>query len=38
MIEEMSITVMTPITTPTIVKNERSLCERSVSNAILKFS
>ena len=38
MIEEISITVMTPTTTPTIVKSERSLLLRSVSKAILRFS
>ena len=38
MIEEISITVITPTTTPIIVKNERSLFERKVAIAILKFS
>src|SRR5687768_8933436 len=36
--DDMSITVITPTTTPMIVKNERSLLPRSVSNAILRFS
>jgi hypothetical protein len=38
MIDEMSITVMTPTTTPTMVNTERSLLPFSVSIAILKFS
>ncbi len=38
MSDEISITVMTPMTTPMIVRNERSLLLRSVSNAIFRFS
>jgi len=37
MIDEINITVITPTTTPNIVKNERSLLVRSVAIAILKF-
>src|SRR5687767_1174053 len=36
--DDISITVITPTTTPMIVKNERSLFPRSVSNAIFRFS
>ena len=38
MIEAINITVMTPITTPNTVRNERSLLPSSVDNAILRFS
>ena len=38
MIDEMSITVITPTTTPMIVKKDRSLLLRSVSIAIFRFS
>jgi hypothetical protein len=38
MIDEKSIAVITPTITPKTVRNERSLCVRSVSNAILRFS
>jgi hypothetical protein len=37
-IEEISITVMTPMITPKMVKNERSLFPRNVFSAIFKFS
>src|SRR5262245_32437692 len=37
-IDDISITVITPITTPTIVSTERILLARNVSIAILKFS
>ena len=38
MIDEMSITEMTPIITPKTVRNERSLLPRSVPSAIIRFS
>ncbi|QYO68900.1 hypothetical protein [Leptolyngbya sp. 7M] len=38
MIDEMSITVITPTTTPITVRKERSLWLRSVSKAIFRFS
>jgi hypothetical protein len=37
-IEEISMTVMTPIKTPKIVKKERSLLLRKVAKAIFTFS
>ena len=38
MIEDINITVMTPIITPTTVRNERNLFARKVANAIFRFS
>jgi hypothetical protein len=38
MIDEMSITVITPIITPKTVKKERSLLLRKVASAIFRFS
>jgi hypothetical protein len=34
----MTITVVVPTTTPSTVRNERSLFSHSVSNAIRRFS
>ena len=38
MIAAISITVITPIMTPTTVRNERSLFARKVARAIFRFS
>ena len=38
MMEEINMTVITPIITPKTVRNERSLLPRSVERAILRFS
>src|SRR5688572_21286849 len=38
MIEDINITVMTPIITPTTVRKERSLFARKVAKAIFRFS